>query len=63
MRPEVSVPGFVTDIVPTQEGVSYTVVVKASDKVKKGTLDGMVRLFTDDKDRGVIELPLKGEVL
>lgn len=62
-KAEVSVPGFMTDIVPTQEGVSYTVVVKASDKVKKGTLDGMVRLFTDDKDRGVIELPLKGEVL
>jgi hypothetical protein len=62
-KAEVSVPGFMTDIVPTQEGVSYTVVVKASDKVKKGPLDGMVRLFTDDKDRGVIELPLKGEVL
>jgi hypothetical protein len=62
-KAEVSVPGFMTDIVPTQEGVSYTVVVKASEKVKKGPLDGMVRLFTDDKDRGVIELPLKGEVL
>jgi hypothetical protein len=62
-KAEVSVPGFMTDIVPTQEGVSYTVVVKAGEKVKKGPLDGMVRLFTDDKDRGVIELPLKGEVL
>lgn len=63
MRAEVSVPGFVTDIVPTQEGVSYTVVVKASDKVKKGALDGMVKLFTSDKERAVIEIPLRGEVL
>jgi hypothetical protein len=63
MRAEVSVPGFVTDIVPTQEGVSYTVVVKASDKVKKGALEGMVKLFTSDKERSVIEIPLRGEVL
>jgi hypothetical protein len=63
MRAEVSVPGFVTDIVPTQEGVSYTVVVKASDKVKKGALEGMVKLFTSDKERAVIEIPLRGEVL
>ena len=63
MRAEVSVPGFVTDIVPTQEGVSYTVVVKASDKVKKGALEGMVKLYTSDKERSVIEIPLRGEVL
>jgi hypothetical protein len=59
----VSVPGFVTDVVPTQEGVSYTVVVKASDRVKKGTLSGTVKLFTSDKEKSVIELPLRGEVL
>jgi hypothetical protein len=63
MRAEVSVPGFVTDIVATQEGVSYTVVVKASDRVKKGALDGMVKLFTSDKERSVIQIPLRGEVL
>ena len=62
-RAEVSVPGFQTDVVPTQEGVSYTVVVKASDKVKKGTIDGTVKLYTTDKEKAVIELPLKGEVL
>jgi hypothetical protein len=62
-KAEVSVPGFMTDVVPTQEGVSYTVVVKASDKVKKGTIDGTVKLYTTDKERAVIELPLKGEVL
>lgn len=62
-RAEVSVPGFVTDVVPTQEGVSYTVVVKASEKVKKGALDGTVKLFTSDKERAVIEIPLRGEVL
>jgi hypothetical protein len=62
-KAEVSVPGFLTDVVPTQEGVSYTVVVKASDKVKKGTIDGTVKLYTTDKERAVIELPLKGEVL
>ena len=63
VRAEVSVPGFVTDVVPTQEGISYTVVVKASDKVKKGALDGTVKLFTSDKERSVIEIPLRGEVL
>ncbi len=63
MRAEVSVPGFITDVVPTQDGVSYTVVVKASEKVKKGALDGTVKLFTSDKERAVIEIPLRGEVL
>ncbi len=62
-KAEVSVPGFVTDVVPTQEGVSYTVVVKASDKVKKGAVDGKVTLYTSDKEKGIIEIPLKGEAL
>jgi hypothetical protein len=62
-KAEVSVPGFVTDVVPTQEGISYTVVVKASEKVKKGAIDGTVKLYTTDKEKAVIELPLKGEVL
>jgi len=62
-RAEVSIAGFVTDVVPTQEGVSYTVVVKASDKVKKGALDGTVKVFTTDKEKPMIELPLRGEVL
>ena len=62
-KAEVSVPGFMTDVVPTQEGVSYTVVVKASDKVKKGALEGTVKLYTTDKEKAVIELPLRGEVL
>ena len=62
-RAEVSIPGFITDVVPTQEGVSYTVVVKASERVKKGPLEGTVKLFTTDKEKAVIELPLRGEVL
>jgi hypothetical protein len=62
-KAEVSVPGFITDVVPTQEGISYTVVIKAGDKVKKGALDGTVKLYTTDKEKAVIELPLKGEVL
>ena len=62
-RAEVSIPGFITDVVPTQDGVSYTVVVKASGAVKKGALDGIVKLFTSDKERAVIEIPLRGEVL
>ncbi|HSS44630.1 MAG TPA: DUF1573 domain-containing protein [Thermoanaerobaculia bacterium] len=62
-KAEVSVPGFLTDVVPTQEGVAYTVVVKASDKVKKGPLSGTVKLYTTDKEKAVIELPLRGEAL
>jgi hypothetical protein len=62
-KAEVNVPGFITDVVPTQEGVSYTVVVKANDKVKKGPVDGKVTLYTSDKEKGVIEIPLKGEAL
>ena len=62
-RAEVSIPGFITDVVPTQEGVSYTVVVKAGDKIRKGALDGTVKLFTTDKEKPTIELPLRGEVL
>jgi hypothetical protein len=62
-RAEVSVAGFVTDVVPTQEGVSYTVVVKASEKVKKGVVEGKITLYTSDKEKAVIEIPLKGEAL
>ena len=62
-KAEVSVPGFVTDVVPTQEGVSYTVVVKANDKVKKGVVDGKVTHYTTDKEKEKIEIPLKGEAL
>jgi len=62
-KAEASVAGFLTDIVPTQEGVSYTVVVKPTDKVKKGPVDGILKLFTTDKEKAVIELPLKGEAL
>ena len=62
-KAEVSIPGFLTDVVPTQEGVSYTIVVKAGDKIKKGALDGTVKLYTTDKEKAVIELPLRGEVL
>ena len=62
-KAEVNVPGFVTDVVPTQEGVSYTVVVKANDKVKKGAVDGKVTLYTSDKEKEKIEIPLKGEAL
>ena len=62
-KAEVNVPGFITDVVPTQEGVSYTVVVKANDKVKKGAVDGKVTLYTSDKEKEKIEIPLKGEAL
>lgn len=62
-KAEASVAGFLTDIVPTQEGVSYTVVVKPTEKVKKGPVDGVLKLFTTDKEKAVIELPLKGEAL
>jgi hypothetical protein len=62
-KAEVSIPGFITDVVPTQEGVSYTVVVKAGNTIKKGTLEGTVKLYTTDKEKAVIELPLRGEVL
>jgi len=62
-KAEASVAGFLTDIVPTQEGISYTIVVKPTDKVKKGPVDGVLKLFTTDKEKAVIELPLKGEAL
>jgi hypothetical protein len=62
-KAEVNVPGFVTDVVPTQEGVSYTVVVKANEKVKKGAVEGKITLYTSDKEKAVIEIPLKGEAL
>lgn len=62
-KAEVTVAGFVTDVVPAQEGVSYTVVVKPTDKVRKGPVDGVVKLYTTDKDKAVIQLPLKGEAL
>src|SRR5262249_18926364 len=62
-KAEVSVPAFQTDVVPTQEGVSYTAVVKASDKVKKGAVYGMTTPHTSDREKAVIEIPLKGEAL
>lgn len=63
-KAEVNIPGFVTDVVPTEEGVSYTVVIKANEKVKKGAVDGKITLYyTSDKEKTVIEIPLKGEAL
>ena len=37
--------------------------VKANEKVKKGAVDGKVTLYTSDKEKAVIEIPLKGEAL
>ena len=63
LRAETTVPGLSAEVVPVTEGMSYMVVIKPNDKIKKGEIDGKVKIYTTDKDQPVIEVPVKGTAL
>lgn len=63
LKAESTVPGLTAEVVPMTEGVNYTVVVKPKEALKKGAFTGMVKIFTTDKERPVIEVPVSGNVL
>jgi hypothetical protein len=60
---EVSVSGLSVDVVPIQEGASYTIVLKATDKLSKGAFDGTLKIHTTDARKPVIDVPVHGQVL
>jgi hypothetical protein len=63
LKVESSVPGISAEIVPMTEGVNYTVVLKPKDDMKKGEFQGVLKIQTSDKDRPVIEVPVRGNAL
>lgn len=63
LKAESSVSGINAEVVPMTEGVNYTVVLKPKDGLKKGPFDGKVKIFTTDKEKSVIEIPISGTVL
>ncbi len=63
LKAESTVPGLSAEVVPMTEGINYTVVVKPKESLKKGEFSGLVKIFTSDKERPVIEVPVSGNVL
>ena len=58
-----SVSGISAEIVPMTEGVNYTIVLKPKNDLKKGEFSGTLKIYTSDKDRPVVEVPMSGNVL
>jgi hypothetical protein len=63
LKAESTISGISAEVVPMTEGVNYTIVLKPSDSLKKGAFDGKVKIFTTDKEKAVIEVPISGTVL
>ncbi|MGH9443425.1 MAG: DUF1573 domain-containing protein [Thermoanaerobaculia bacterium] len=63
LKAESTVPGLSVEVVPMTEGINYTIVVKPKEGLKKGEFTGSIKIFTSDKDRAVIEVPVSGNVL
>ena len=60
---ESSVSGISAEIVPMTEGVNYTVVLKPKPDLKKGEFSGTLKIYTSDKERPVVEVPISGNVI
>jgi hypothetical protein len=63
LKAESTIAGINAEVVPMTEGVNYTIVLKPQDSLKKGAFDGKVKIFTTDKEKSVIEIPVSGTVL
>jgi len=62
-KAESSISGISAEVVPMTEGVNYTIVLKPKADLKKGEFTGVLKIYTSDKDRPVIEVPVSGNVL
>jgi hypothetical protein len=60
---ESTISGMSAELVPMTEGVNYTIVLKPKTDLKKGEFSGMLKIFTSDKDRPEIDVPMSGNVL
>ncbi len=60
---ESTVSGMSAELVPMTEGVNYTIVLKPKNDLKKGEFSGMLKIYTSDKDRPEIDVPMTGNVL
>ena len=58
-----TVSGISAEIVPMTEGVNYTIVLKSKTDLKKGEFSGTLKIYTSDKERPVVEVPMSGNVL
>lgn len=63
LKAESSVSGINVEVVPMTEGVNYTVVLKPKEGLKKGAFEGKVKIFTSDKEKATIEVPISGTAL
>jgi len=60
---ESTIAGMSAELVPMTEGVNYTIVLKPKTDLKKGEFSGMLKIYTSDKDRPEIDVPMSGNVL
>jgi hypothetical protein len=60
---ESTVSGMSAELVPMTEGINYTIVLKPKSDLKKGEFSGMLKIYTSDKDRPEIDVPMTGNVL
>ena len=60
---ESSIAGMTAELVPMTEGVNYTIVLKPKTDLKKGEFTGTLKIYTTDKERPEIDVPMSGNVL
>jgi hypothetical protein len=60
---DTDVAGLTAELVPMTEGVNYTVVLKPKSDMKKGEFQGTLKIHTSDKDKPVIDVPVRGNAL
>jgi hypothetical protein len=60
---ESTVAGMTAELVSMNEGVNYTIVLKPKTDLKKGEFSGTLKIYTSDKERPEIDVPMTGNVL
>jgi hypothetical protein len=61
-KAESSVPGVTASVAPTDNKGEYTVTLQVGKNAKPGAIDGNVTIFTSDKVKPEITIPVKGMV-
>ena len=60
---ESTIAGMSAELVPMTEGINYTIVLKPKTDLKKGEFSGTLKIYTSDKERPEIDVPMSGNVL
>lgn len=61
-KAESGIPGLTTSIQPTQRKGEYVVTLQVAKDAKPGVLDGNVTVYTSDKVRSTVVIPVKGTI-